>query len=94
MSKGQTEGDGRDDGARVRARRGLRRGSGCTPPHSIPFRGRRANSCRGRAASRGSLLGEHFLGHEAQENVPQAPAGLAEKQQPEAALEAVRHLSR
>src|SRR5690606_38409034 len=46
---------------------------------------RKATSRTGR--SRGSLLGEHFLGHEARENVPKAPAGLPEEQQPDAALE-------
>jgi hypothetical protein len=77
----------------TRRGRGCRQSSECCPT-SHPFRDGGRLACRGRAGSRGSLLGEHFLGREAQENVPQAPVGLSEKQQPEAALEAARHLAR
>jgi hypothetical protein len=63
-------------------------------PPITPFRGRRRSFLQRQAGSRGSLLGEHFLGHEAHEHVPKAPAGLSEKQQRDAALEAARSLSR
>jgi hypothetical protein len=46
-----------------------------------------------REHSRGSLLGEHFLRHEAGKNVRSTPQGLIEKQQPDAALECERAAS-
>ena len=46
-----------------------------------------------REHSRGSLLGEHFLRHEAGKNVRSTPQGLAEKQQRDVALECERAAS-
>src|SRR5687767_12368194 len=56
------------------------RGQGVSILNPTPqaYPGRRPNPCGGRDHSRGSLLGEHFLGHEAKENVPEAPRRFSE----------------
>ena len=79
----------------TRRGRGCRQSSECCPT-SHPFRDGGRLACRGRAGSRGSLLrGRIFLVSEARENAAQETRRAhQQKQQPEAALEAARHLAR